>query len=217
MKKRCYLALLFFISTFILSAQEIPNEYLFDQFKQGKLRSKLGNTYDASFNYDLIGQRFMFVSTDSTILEIANPEEMSFVYIEGRIFEHIKGSTFYERLNIGNSILYIQRKAKPTSKGKIGAYGVTSQSTTISSISSINDVGPTLKLNIAEKYEIKHETLYYLKRKNSLKRFYSDNTLAKLFNGHKDDIKEYVKENNIDFNNIEDIKTVIEYCSQYIQ
>lgn len=159
----------------------------------------------------------MFISPDSTILEIANPEEMSFAYIEGRIFEHIKGTTFYERLDIGGSRLYIQRKSKPISKGKTGAYGMPSQSTAISSISSINDVGLNLKLKIAEEYEIKQENTYYLKRKNSLKRFYSADTFAKLFKGHENEIKKYVKENNLDFDNLEDIKTVVEYCSQYIQ
>ncbi|MFV0332052.1 MAG: hypothetical protein ACK5KL_19865 [Dysgonomonas sp.] len=219
MKNKYYFLLLFILTSTTVFAQQIETKFIFDEFKQGKLVNKRGDTYQALFNYDIINQRLMFISAaDSTILEIAEPNEVSYINIDGRIFEHIKGTSFYERMNIGDCVFYIQWKAKYMSKGKKGAYGTTSHTSAVGSIGMIeNQGGQFLKLTTAEDFEVKSENLYYLKMKNNLKRFYSADSLAKLFKGHEEDIKEYVKKNNLDFNNLENIKAVVEYCSQYLK
>lgn len=217
MKNKYYFLLLSIIFSVSMSAQKIQIKYIFDEFRQGKLVHKRGDTHYAPFNYDIVDQRLMFMSADSTMLEIAEPEEVSFVNIDGRIFEHIKGTFFYERINLGNCIFYIQWKAKLISIGKKGAYGTTSNTSSISSINRISSNGQMLELKVAEEFDLKPENRYFLKIKNSLKRFYSADTLAKLFKGHEEDIKKYIQENNLSFNNIENIKSAVEYCSQYME
>ncbi|WP_185155732.1 hypothetical protein [Dysgonomonas sp. 521] len=214
--------LLLFVSSLFLiislnAQEENKNEYVFEEFRDGRLVFKKGNAVLAKFNYDALDERMMFLSDDGTILELANPTEVSFVNIDGHIFEHIKGKTFYERINYDDLTLYIQWKYKAESKGKASGYGTTSKTSSISNISTISRDGKNFQLDIAENYSFKSNNYYYIKIKKNQKRFYSADSLAKLFKGHEDEIKKYIKDKNIDFNNIDNIKTVAEYCSQFIK
>ena len=217
--KNKYLLLSLFFSLFLVSlelqAQE-DNVYIFDEFKNGKAVYKNGAVVYAKLNYDPLNQRMLFLSpSDNSLLEIVNPSDISYINIEGRMFEQIKGNLFYERINYNNLILYIQWRCKAVSEGKPSGYGMTSTTSAITSVSVINKEGRTIPLNVSEKFNYKPDNFYYIKINNTQKRFSSPDSLAKLFKVHKEEIKKYIKENKLDFDNPEDIKSAVEYCSQY--
>ena len=217
--KNKYLLLSLFFSLFFVSlelqAQE-DNVYIFDEFKNGKAVYKKGAVVYAKLNYDPLNQRMLFLSpSDNTLLEIVNPSDISYINIEGRMFEQIKGNLFYERINYNNFIFYIQWRYKAVSEGKPSGYGTTSTTSAITSVSVINKEGRTIPLNVSEKFNYKPDNFYYIKINNTQKRFSSPDSLAKLFKVHKEEIKKYIKENKLDFDNPEDIKSAVEYCSQY--
>lgn len=217
--KNKYLILSLFFSLFFVSlelqAQE-DNVYIFDEFKNGKAVYKNGAVVYAKLNYDPLNQRMLFLSpSDNALLEIVNPSDISYINIEGRMFEQIKGNLFYERINYNNFIFYIQWRYKAVSEGKPSGYGMTSTTSAITSVSVINKEGRTIPLNVSEKFNYKPDNFYYIKINNTHKRFSSPDSLAKLFKVHKEEIKKYIKENKLDFDNPEDIKSAVEYCSQY--
>ena len=217
--KNKYLILSLFFSLFFVSlelqAQE-DNVYIFDEFKNGKAVYKNGAVVYAKLNYDPLNQRMLFLSpSDNALLEIVNPSDISYINIEGRMFEQIKGNLFYERINYNNFIFYIQWRYKAVSEGKPSGYGMTSTTSAITSVSVINKEGRTIPLNVSEKFNYKPDNFYYIKINNTQKRFSSPDSLAKLFKVHKEEIKKYIKENKLDFDNPEDIKSAVEYCSQY--
>ena len=92
---------------------------------------------------------------------------------------------------------------------------MTSTTSAITSVSVINKEGRAIPLNVSEKFNYKPDNFYYIKINNTQKRFSSPDSLAKLFKVHKEEIKKYIKENKLDFDNPEDIKSAVEYCSQY--
>ena len=217
--KNKYLLLSLFFSLFWVSlelqAQE-DNVYIFDEFKNGKAVYKNGAVVYAKLNYDPLNQRMLFLSpSDNALLEIVNPSDISYINIEGRMFEQIKGNLFYERINYNNFIFYIQWRYKAVSEGKPSGYGMTSTTSAITSVSVINKEGRAIPLNVSEKFNHKPDNFYYIKINNTQKRFSSPDSLAKLFKVHKEEIKKYIKENKLDFDNPEDIKSAVEYCSQY--
>ncbi|WP_291030192.1 MULTISPECIES: hypothetical protein [Dysgonomonas] len=217
--KNKYLLLSLFFSLFWVSlelqAQE-DNVYIFDEFKNGKAVYKNGAVVYAKLNYDPLNQRMLFLSpSDNALLEIVNPSDISYINIEGRMFEQIKGNLFYERINYNNFIFYIQWRYKAVSEGKPSGYGMTSTTSAITSVSVINKEGRAIPLNVSEKFNYKPDNFYYIKINNTQKRFSSPDSLAKLFKVHKEEIKKYIKENKLDFDNPEDIKSAVEYCSQY--
>ena len=217
--KNKYLFLSLFFSLFWVSlelqAQE-DNVYIFDEFKNGKAVYKNGAVVYAKLNYDPLNQRMLFLSpSDNALLEIVNPSDISYINIEGRMFAQIKGNLFYERVNYNNFIFYIQWRYKAVSEGKPSGYGMTSTTSAITSVSVINKEGRAIPLNVSEKFNYKPDNFYYIKINNTQKRFSSPDSLAKLFKVHKEEIKKYIKENKLDFDNPEDIKSAVEYCSQY--
>jgi hypothetical protein len=199
-----------------LFAQRDVSRYVFEDFKEGKLVYKKGNAINSLFNYNTLDESMMFLSNDSTLYELTNTEEVLYANIDGRIFEHIKGGLFYERINAGKEAFYIRWKSKNISKGKSSGYGMTSQAGSISNIETFGKDGRMVKLGVNENFELKSENFYYIKIKKDFKRFSSADSLSKLFKNNADDIKEYAKRENLNFNNLEDIKKAVEYCSQYM-
>ncbi|WP_306540292.1 hypothetical protein, partial [Dysgonomonas sp.] len=175
--KNKYLLLSLFFSLFFVSlelqAQE-DNVYIFDEFKNGKAVYKNGAVVYAKLNYDPLNQRMLFLSpSDNALLEIVNPSDISYINIEGRMFEQIKGNLFYERINYNNFIFYIQWRYKAVSEGKPSGYGTTSTTSAITSVSVINKEGRTIPLNVSEKFNYKPDNFYYIKINNTQKRFSS--------------------------------------------
>ncbi|MDR2948408.1 MAG: hypothetical protein LBV71_04290 [Prevotella sp.] len=219
MKNRCFL--LFFILPVLILAQtqgDFEKRYIYDQFTSGRVVYKDGGGSNGLFNYDTVLERLLFVSEDK-ILEISNPSDVAFVKIDDRTFEHIKGGIFYEKILVNNdNAFYIQWKSKLKSKGKKEGYGMTSNT---SAVTSWEDVytghSPVVKLNVNEDLFVDSNNSYYLKIKNSYKKFYSLDSLAKLFKGREEEIKGYLKDQNLNFKKLNDIKKAIEYCSQYME
>ncbi|MBK5722731.1 hypothetical protein JGH11_17805 [Dysgonomonas sp. Marseille-P4677] len=215
MKKNYNLFLLLIIFPIFLLAQDSLGEgYLFDKFKDGKVIFKNGQISNAPFNYNTLSEKLLFMS-DGEMLELANPNQVVLVNIDNRIFEHIKDGLFYERIKVGDGALYVRWKSLSISKGKKGAYGVTSSTSSIDNINQISSSGNVVKLKSDEEFRVTPRNQYFLKIANKFKEFNSADSLAKLFKGHEDEIKKYIKDAQLDFNKIEDLKKAIEFCGQY--
>ena len=217
MEKKYNLFLLLFILPIALSAQGLlGNGYLFDKFEDGKAIMKSGQTSKALFNYNTILEKLLFMS-DNEMLELANPEQVVLVNINNRIFERVKNSLFYERIQVGSGTLYIRWKSSSISKGKKGAYGQTYSTSSIDNVNQINSAGNAVKLKSTEEFDLVVRNAYYLKIDNKFKEFKSPDSLSKLYKGHEDEIKKYIKEQKLDFVNIEDIKKAVEFSESFIK
>lgn len=217
MKKKYNLFLFLILFPVVLSAQDLLRDgYLFDKFEDGKVILKNGQTSKALFNYNTLSEKLLFIS-DGEILELADPDQVVLVNIDNRIFEHIKNNLFYERIKLGDDALYVRWKSSSISEGKKGAYGQTYSTSSIDNINQISSSGNVLKLKSSEEFKVVSKNLYYLKIANKFKEFKSPDSLSKLFKGHEDEIKMYIKEQQLDFNNIEDIKKAVTFCESLIK
>jgi hypothetical protein len=121
---------------------------------------------------------------------------------------------FYEKVNAGHdAFFYIRWHSTLLSNGKAGGYGTRSSTSAIDNIGQINGNSGLYKLKVNEEYNATPHNSYFLKVRNSFKSFSSADTLAKLYKGHTEEIKEYAKAENIDFNNPEDVKKAVAYCA----
>lgn len=213
--KKCILILLFsfFISSIYAQGEEFKR-FLFDDFQKGKVIYKKDNqATEGKFNYETIIEKMLFIMPDSTILEFAKPDIISHVIIGNRVFEHINKNLFYEQVNVGNGDLYIRWKSKVIAE-KEGPYGSKPATGRIDNISQTPWMGGTYSLKIAGEIKVESQNIYYIKLKNKFKRFDSFDSLAKQFKKNEKDIKSYVKDNNLNFKNIDDIKKALQYCYQ---
>lgn len=210
--------ILFILFLPVLSfAQENPNSnYLFEKFQSGKVIFKNGSNATGNLNYDIVRETFVF-RENNEILDLANPNSVAVVNINNRIFEHAKGDIFYERVNLDNdATLYIQWNNKLLSKGKKGAYGTVSQTTSIDNVSQITGPGGNVNLSDTSEYTYKNNNTYYLKQKGKYKRFISSDSFSKLYKGHEQEVKDYLKSENINLKILDDVKKAVIHCAQYL-
>lgn len=222
MKNKYYIFLCILIFPIFLTAQEeLDQRYLFDKFEKSRVVYKKGGVSGAFFNYNILTGKLVFLSDDATIMELANPSLISTVDIGGRIFEQVKGSDFYEKIKLSSDDLplYIKWHSSLVTKGKTGAYGVKSVNTSSVEKASLNqdNDGRIFELKVDKDIVMNPKNTFFLKIDNKFQKFSSPDSLAKLFKGHENQIKEYLKIQNLDFKNVEDVKKAVEYCSQFLK
>ena len=214
---RLCLFMYFFCCFSFLFAQEdldLGNGMLFPQFESGTVVLKNRMQSSVLINYNLLQQEMLFQDTDSVIQTFADALDVLVVIVgKRRFFPISSGGMFYEEIQAGKGSFFIQHKANMLSEGKASAYGGYSQTSSITSYSSLSSssTGTVYKLNIDEKFRIKKDNFYYLQIGKSYKRFNSAKSLGKLFKGKGLQIEEFAKEQSVNFNNIDDITRIVEY------
>jgi len=216
--KRYVLLLIVSSMYFAIYAQDKTDfVYLFDDFQKGTITFKSGNTAEAFFNYELISEKIHFEDNNNNPLELAEPEIVKYIEFGNNTFEHIKGSTFYQKIDLGNIDLYIKHGGSMISKGKPSGYGGYSKTAAIDNVTHVRGAGTYLKLEGDEPFEVEKKIFYYLKIDGKFKQFRSVNSLAKLFKGHEKEIKEAIKDEKTDFKKIEDVTEAIRFCGELLE
>jgi hypothetical protein len=216
-KSTFLLCFLLILPTLIFAQEEKGNGYLFKDFEKGKVFYKTGGSTQGQFNYNILNEKILFLSDNSTVLELANVDDVAIVQINGRTFDHIRDGLLYEKIKTGDTDLYVRWNAKTVQDGKTGAYGQKSNTSSISNVSQITDNGALIQLRVEDQFTLKPNNSYYLKIDKKFKRFSSVDSFAKLFKGHEAEIKDYAKIEKINFNNVDDLKKLVAYSAQFMK
>lgn len=216
MRKCLILLLICLLPLAYVSAQtsnsDVNEIFLLKDFENGVVNFKSGHSTKAKLNYGTIGQRMYFMDNESSVLVLTNTEDISTVNIAGRLFEHSKNGQFYEKIPIGDSYMYIDWKIKVIT-AKIGAYGTKDNTSAIANLSSFgSDYGRIYIFEIPEKIKTISSNSYLIKVNGKFKKFYSFKELAKILKLEKGVMDSYIKQENLDFKNIEDIKKGVEFA-----
>ena len=197
----------------MFAQEELGNGMLFPKFENGTVVFKNGVRSLSSLNYSKIQQEMLFQDADSTIMAIANPNEVLVVIIgERRFFPISSRGIFYEEVPAGTGSFFVQWKATMLSEGKASGYGGYSSTSSITSYGTYySGSGNVVNLHPDEKFKLKNNYFYYLKSGKNYKRFSSAKTLGKLFKGQESKIEKFANEQSIDFSNIDDITRIVEY------
>lgn len=215
MKNLILLLILSSMNLVLLAQKETDYIYLYDQFQQGTLKYKNGNTSPGIFNYELLSGEILF-KDNNTILELAYPDKVESIQIGKDTFIHIKGRLFYQKIDLGNINLYVKHAGSLRSKGKNVGYGY-SQTASADNLSRFDAKGYSHKnLDRDEISEVDKKNYFYIKINGKFKHIHSAGSLAKLFKGHEKDIKEAIKEDT-DFQNIEDVMDAVKLCGELLE
>jgi len=113
--------------------------------------------------------------------------------------------------------LRVRCKGNIAQHSKKGAYGTWSSTSAITSYSSISSENQLHDLVVEESLLISLDCLYYLVgANNKYKLIKNRKAFTKYFPGLKVQIEAFVKEHHTQFRNIEDLKTLLEYCNKLI-
>lgn len=185
--------------------------YIFPEFVQGKVLMKTGLSYNALLNYDVLTEEMVFANKGN-VLAIADEEVelVDTIYIAGKKFVTLNHK-FVEILYNSSAILYAGYKCNLSNQGKPGAYGDTSQTSAIATASLFYSGTNRYDLSSSDRYQTKPYTWYWLMKNGKLSRFINIKQLSNLYRDKDEKFKAYLKENNVNFDNQEDIVSLISY------
>ena len=210
-----FLAVLFSLS---VSAQTERKEgMLFPEFQDGIVVFDDASRAKSTFNYYTIGEKMFYYDEDrKEVLTFANPSNIIGITIGDRFFEKATGNAFYERIKVGKDYFYIRWTSRVVSIGKKGAYGTRSQSTGITNYQMNDNVsrGDLAKFTQEDGTRNDMDFEFYLKINGTFRKFNSAKSLSKLIGGHLQELENFVRENNIDFKNSEDVAKLVAYAKE---
>jgi hypothetical protein len=209
--------ILFSLLPLFVSAQndtDTLKAYMFDKFEQGTANYKNGTLTNSLFNYNFVSGKIMF-KQNNVAYELDNVSDIAHITIGNHIFFRIKNDVFCERFIIDAMELYVYWRYQVQSAGKKGAYGTTSQTSSITGISQLTQDGHTYNLQTVENLSLSTNNAYYIYLNGKYNRISSAKSLAKLFKNNQEEIKGYCRREKIDFNKFEDIKRVVSFCGKF--
>lgn len=187
------------------------SHYLFPKFTKGVILMKSGIKNQLLLNYNSLTEEMIFENNGKK-LAIAEGELklIDTVFIESRKFIPMNNK-FFELAYHSKCDLYVEHKCSMITPGKPSAYGGTSQTSSITSISSIKSAGRLYEIELPEGYEIKPYTCYWLKKNGELNKFINMKQLMKLYDDKKDLFKAYVRKYDVRYDNQEGMAQLIKY------
>lgn len=187
--------------------QMLPPDMLceYTTFKPGKLIYKNGSVTKSEFNYDLTTNSLLFKSNTGEALAFAFPEQITMVQIDSTIWIPLQqgfGKIIYSK---GNFHLVKYRTTVCTGMKKEGAFGTNSNTSSITSISSVTGGDNMARtLSISGEYDFETKVHYYLK-KGEDQEYANQKGFKKLLPDSKDAIGTILKANKLNFNKEEDL------------
>jgi hypothetical protein len=213
--KYVFTILIYGISICNLTAQQevkLISHYLFPEFITGKILMTTGTLKESKLNYNSLTEEMIF-QNNGTNLAIGNPELVDTIYILDRKFIHVK-KVFYELLENLPVPLFVHYTCIVTPPGKNSGYGGTSQTSAITSTSTVFSSRGMYELKLPDDYTINPDSEYLLKKDNTYFRISNANQVIKCFPEKEAEIKDFIKNNKISFKKQEDIRNLVRFCNK---
>lgn len=182
--------------------------YLFPEFQNAVVYFKDGSQYHEKMNYNLLVDKFFFIDrADNKVKVLSNPQDVQIIKFGNRIF-YTEGDYGIEILPT-SPVLYVQYKGNMRKEASKGAYGTAAET------SSVRTYGGT-NANYGQRYDFDPEKLilgsryniYWIEHKGKKKPFKNFKQFLKLYPKQQKELELFIKENNVDFNNVQQISSL---------
>ena len=211
------MVLFFFLTT--LSAQtDKDNQYpqlLFKGFHKSTILMKTGKTSEAFLNYNMVDEE-MLIDNGGEYRVLNKLEDIDTVYIQDRKFVMV-GKIFYEIVHKGKASIYLQHKCRYVSVGTQTAYGMTSHTNDTPPVSSVQKGTQVRHLEMPDNVQVTSLDICWVQIGADFQKFSNFKQYAKLFKEQEDQVKEFVKANDLDIKKTADLKKLGEYSSSLVK
>lgn len=181
------------------SSETESSYFLFPEFKQGMVLLRSGMKISAMLNYNSFTGKMIYEDSGK-MLAIKNVQDVDTIYIGDSKFL-VLNDIFIEMKYHSNFDLFVAHKCKLKEIGKKAGYGGTSQTAAITSYSNYSKDGKDHELDIPDGYEAKPFKDYLLKKNEEYITFKNFKQLSKKYRSKKDLLNDYIKKNDIEFDN----------------
>jgi len=206
------LILLILLTSLPLKAQGIKSPYLFDKFQDATVFWKGNGKSTEKMNYDMVANEFVFVDKQTNLVQtIQNIEDIVSIQIGNRTFYQDKNGGM-EIIPINDIVLYVQYKSKARAESPKGAYGGSTETSSVTSYSGAYLESNRAKFDPNKLIAGDRFNIYWLEKGNKKKPFRTFKQFLKLYPSHKVALENYIQENNIQFNDETQIKALCLYA-----
>lgn len=187
-------------------------QYLLPEFTEGEVYYKARNGR-GMLNYNMLVGEMQFLENNQ-VMALTNVKDVLMVNIDNRKFYPFKNNEFAEELlSTGKCQLRVKRSGSFSPQSKKSAYGMETSSANITSVTSMGTYNKQLTVN--EKVLINVRNFYYLVGTNGKYHLIKNvQTFTKQFPEHREQIEEFVIEQKTRYNNEDDLKALLDYCSK---
>jgi hypothetical protein len=189
--------------------------YRFPEFRNGRVTFVAGRSPERKFNYNFFSGNMDFINDEGDTLELVNSREVRLVTIGRHVFYYDPAQGYIEiilqmPLSLGvKEVFFAAIKETVADDG----YGVVSHTT--SATRSFRGPVTAGVINVENLYK-KEPHYFFIDQQNNL---YQANKLSilRLFEDHKKEIKAYLKKNNVDFKNRQQMTDLVRFCNRFYQ
>ena len=180
-------------------------KYLYSDFQNGRAMYNDEAVAAGTLNYNMLTNKIQTLS-NSVVLDVVNQDNIVMVVIGDHTLVKLhKG--FGEVIGKGSENQLVLHKRIDIKELKKGGYGVHHETAQSYNFMDIGD----LKISKESDVEVKFRTEYYLLDKG---KHYTANkkNFQKIFSKNKNEVKQYIDDNDISFSNENNLKQLFEYC-----
>jgi hypothetical protein len=192
--------------------------YIFPDFIEGKVFFDNGATSTAKLNYNTLVSEMQFLDKDGYILSLANPQDVTYITIDKKIFYYAMNKAFAELIvNSDNIKLCVKRRTEYTETKAKGAYG---QSNATSAVINVNTLRNSVRENNPNELSVLHDLHFTIKdeflleKNGKFTKISNAKSFIKIFPQYKDDINRFVESNKTNFKDEQDLIKLTNYCIQ---
>lgn len=188
------------------------NQYLFPEFIECIIKSKVGTVTTETCNYNTITGKMAFLK-ENTIYGIATVRQADTITIQNRDFVPF-GENFYEVLLNAPITLFIQHESRLIAPGQEVGYGSTSKVSNVDTYSHLATQSGVYSLEIPPDFEIRYLPVFWVRKDGNMHSFIGKKQLLNVFPERKKEIQAFIKAQGIRIENPADVKKLVEYCNR---
>lgn len=187
------------------------SHYIFPEFTPGVVLMKSGIKHNVLLNYNSLTEEMIFDEKGKKLaIGKEEQEKVDTVFIGGRKFFLLNGK-FVELIYHSKCDLYAEHRCNIKYPGKAAGYGGTSETTAVTSYSTLYARGIMYELKLPDGFETRPYIIYWLKKNGKTDKFVSMKQLTKYYNDKEVLFEAYINNHEVKYDNPESIGELIKY------
>ncbi len=171
---------------------------------------KNGTRNNAKLNYNTASEEMVF-DKNGELLALSDLilPQIDTVYISSEKFIRVNNKFMKIIIDEPEISLFVEHKCRIIPPGKPAAYGGTSQTSSVTSYSSIMAGGRVYSLKLPDDYKVIPYNVFWVNRNGKLQSFSNIGQLKKIYRDKKKVIADYLKKNDVEMTDEKSVKETI--------
>lgn len=191
--------------------ENLPNLVL-PKFTEGTVILKTGASYKAVMNYEMLDQQMLVVNNGKYFL-VRDKHLLDTVVIGDRKFVPMEIG-YNEVLASGKVALFMEHKCILESTGGLVPFDTRSASGGMAGRTISYGPGGVLEQRIPSNYNVVVTSEIWVRKSDVMNRISNKKQFLKLFEKRESELNQFIKQNDTDFQNLEDISMLVRYINE---